>query len=276
MSSRSRDSLRTTLVLVFAVLASSGVTLALFASSLEAATPTPAPAVAPTTSPKATPKTTTTKTSPSPSPKTSPSPEAAMPLTNDASTTARLKDRIDRILEEQKQQVKGSATQVPSDATALIGEVLRSTERTVTVRAANTTETLTVSKDVPLIKARRKITLEDIAVGDWVIGIGTRSSEGFVPTQVMVYAQSLRPRPHVTAFGTIKSVNRTKVDIQLASDQSVRTFQLDKDSVLEDNAGQPLVVADLDTDLQVLAVGFETNQRLMLKKLRLLVPTKGL
>jgi hypothetical protein len=273
MTTRSSHSLRTTLVLTFAVLASSGVTLALFASSLEAASPTPSPA----STPKATPKTTpAVKASASPTPKLSPSPESAIPLTNDASTTARLKDRIDRILEEQKQQVKGSATQVPSDATAIIGEVLRATERTLTLRAANTTETLTISKDVPLVKARRKITLEEVAVGDWVIGIGTRSTEGFLPTQVMVYAQSLRPRPHVTAFGTIKAVTRAKVDIQLASDQSIRTFQLDKDSVLEDNAGQPLVVADLDTDLQVLAVGFETNQRLMLKKLRLLVPTKGL
>lgn len=209
-----------------------------------AASPTPSPTAKPTATPKTTPKATPT---PTPQPTDSP----------DSTTTQKLKERIERVIEEKNEQVKGVIDELAGNRRAFVGEVQRVSAESITVKTTKTTHILALNNSIPLIKNSQKISVDDIAVGDWVIVLGTRDKDDFVPQHIIVSAKTLRPKPKMVTLGTIKSITKTELVVTSRQGDSDKTFVLSKNTSYQDVTGEPIVLKDLEKDLQCLVVGIE-------------------
>jgi hypothetical protein len=156
--------------------------------------------------------------SPSPSPVASASPEAS------PDTTQRLKERIDKVIEKRRDQVKGIIDQMSSQKRAFIGEVQRVTEKTVSIMTfQGEQEVITLDETIVLLKDNKRITVNDLAVGDWAIVMGYVNKESFLVKKIIISSVSLLPRSYETVVGNIKTVTTTQLVVTTRENQESKT-----------------------------------------------------
>jgi hypothetical protein len=239
------------------MVASLAITQASFA---QAASPTPS--ATPKASPIASPK--TTATSPSPSP------------TATANTTQKIRERIDKIVEQKRDQIQGAIEDLAGQRRGLVGEVQRISAESITIKnIKNEPIVLPLNSDLALVKKGKTIKVEEIAIGDWVVVIGNRSDENFVPKRLIVANSSLTPADRVITLGTVKSVSKTEVIVTSRSGQEDRPYSLIKSTSYQDSTGQALTVKALTKDLQVLIIGQENQGKIEAKVIRILSEVKN-
>ncbi len=206
-----------------------------------AASPTPSPS--PSSTPKASPRTTPQAAS---SPISSPSAEV---------TTQKLKERIERIVEEKREQVKGALDQLRTRRRGIVGEVTRVSAETITVKTSRTTVILPLNKDVSMVKGKKPISVDDVAVGDWIVAIGSEPEDDFVPEHLVIVSTSLRPVPRVITLGNVESVTKTQVVVSPRAGGEARTYTLGKNTVYQDSTGNKVALKDITTSMSVLVIG---------------------
>lgn len=202
-----------------------------------AASPTPSP------TPKATPR--TTPQAPS-SPLSSPSAEV---------TTQKLKERIERIVEEKREQVKGALDQLRTRRRGIVGEVTRVSAETITVKTSRTTIILPLNKDVSMVKGKKPISVDGVAVGDWIVAIGSEPEDDFVPEHLVIVTTSLRPAPRTITLGTVESVTKTQVVVTPRAGGEAKTYTLGKNTLYQDATGTKVALKDVTANAAVLVIG---------------------
>lgn len=199
-------------------------------------------------------------TSPSPTTKVSPSPTVAPPT--DAQTTQNLKDRIDSVLKTRTDQVKGAIDEMTLHKRGFIGEVERVIEKTVTVKNKNGTEILTIDPTLVITKDNKKASIDDIAVGDWVIALGYANGQGFTLKRLVVSSTTLMPKSYETVIGTAQAVTKTQLTLNThAVNNDPLIYQLNKDTHYEGDQAQPLKVSDLKKDSQYLVISLTDQSK---------------
>lgn len=189
-----------------------------------------------------------------------------------SSTTQNLKERIERVLEEKRDQVKGVLQDLSTHNRGFIGEVQRVSDEAVTIKSAKTTNIFALTDQVTLVKKGKKISVADISVGDWVLVLGT-NKEDFIPTRLFFSSTTLRPKNKVVMVGTIKSLTKSQVVLIPRSGQAEKTFIINKTTSYQDGAGESLTSKDIDTDIQCLVIGLETDSGVVAKVIRTLTPS---
>lgn len=192
----------------------------------------------------------TSSTSASTTEETGPSPTPSL-----TETTQRLKERIGKIVEEKRDQIEGALDDLASQRRGFIGEVQRVTSETLTLKTNKGTQILPLSPEIKITKANKPISVDGIAVGDWAVVIGTLEDDSLRPNQLVISSTTLRPKPQTVVLGTVTEITRTTATIQPRSGQSAVEFNLVRTTTYEDSEGNPLRVADIKANTQVLAVG---------------------
>jgi hypothetical protein len=210
-------------------------------STADAATPTPKPS---------------TKAVASPSPSASPSSEPT--ATSSSTTTQKLKERIERIVEEKSDKIKGMLSQLDVEKRGFIAQVQRVSENTVTVKSSKDTEIITVAADTQILKKGKVIPVTDIAVDNWVLALGTVEDDTFSLKKLLVSDTSLRPATRLVHIGTIQNITAQKIDFQPRGDAAeVLTIKLTKTTQYQDLNGNDITLKDITSDTQALVVGSE-------------------
>jgi hypothetical protein len=193
--------------------------------------------------------TTSTKVSPTPSPTEDPQ--------SDATTTANLKARIDNVLKNKEDQVKGAIDDLTLRKRGFIGSIERVIEQTVTVKSLTGNEILNITSDVAIMKDSKKAILDDLAVGDWVIALGYTDGQTFTLRRLVASSTTLMPKTYESVIGTAQAV--TKTQLTLASTKEgvdPIVYQLNKNTHYEDLSGATLKSTDLKTDSQYLVISY--------------------
>ena len=214
--------------------------------------------------PKVTPKVTATP-KPTVTPKVTASPIASP---SSQAATESLKDRIDRILETRQEKLK-DLEQAGQRRRIFIGEVLRITEKTVTLHNRRGNQSFTVGPEVVLSKAGKAATIDDIAIGDWISVIGFSDKETIQPQLVIISTTSLDPSEVDTAIGTIKSISKTQVVVTKPTNGD-DTFVTTKTTQYVNAAGDTIKRENLQTETQAIVVsksGDTQNTALTIKSL---------
>lgn len=200
-----------------------------------AATPTPSPSTRPTTTAQAT---------------LNPSPTAS------SSTTQNLKARIEKIVEEKRDQVKGVLSELSESKRAFIAEVQRVSAESITVKNPKGTFILPLDNQLTLTKANKVISVDDVAVGDWALVIGNSQNSEFKAENIIISPTSLRPQPKLITLGSISSINRARTQLTLAprSGEGEVTLDLMRNTTYQDLNGAPIKKEDLTEDMQCLVV----------------------
>ncbi len=189
-----------------------------------------------------------------------------------ASTSAvpALQQRLHRIFE--RDQVKGVIDHLGQKKRGFIAEVQHVTQKTVTVSNAKGTQILTITPDVVVTKDNKHATIDDIAVGDWVMALGYMNKEEFLPRRLAISSQTLLPPTYDTTVGTIQAVTRTQVTLLPRHAQDPIALTIDKSTRFQDSTGKTITVSDVQVDSQYLIISFTDNNQKRATLLRSLAP----
>lgn len=207
----------------------------------------------------------------SPSPTASESAEPS-PTPNLTETTQRLRERIEKIVDEKREQVAGALDELANQRRGFIGEVQRVSAETLTIKTNKSTQILPITPNVSITKAGKVIPIDDIAVGDWAIVIGRIVDDEFQLERLLISSTTLRPQPQAVALGTLSALTRTTATVQPRNGEPATQFNLVRTTQYQDVEGNEVRLADVEEDMQVLAVGVNTNQGLEARVIRVLVP----
>jgi hypothetical protein len=175
-----------------------------------------------------------------------------------AETTQELKERIQRIVEEKSEQIKGVIDQLSQSKRGFIGQVERVTEESLTLTNSKGTEIIPFDDQVTLLKANQEISIDDVAVDDWLVVMGLIIDDTFSPKRILVSSTSLRPKNHLIALGTI--IEQSSKEITILSRQNEEmSFDISTKTKYQDQDGKSALRSEFIQDQQVLVIGDEDD-----------------
>lgn len=199
--------------------------------------------------------------------------EESTPSSATTETTQELKRRIEKAVEEKREQIKGALQGIAADQKGFIGEVQRVTDEAITVKSNDQTTIIPISENIDLSRKNSAIKIGDVAVGNWAVVIGKESSTGvFSPEKVVVSTETLQPKPQVIVIGSIDAITTKDVTVTSRLNGQKYAFTISKDSQSENNDGTTIPIRTFKKDLQVLLVGVEGEATTELKTIRALAP----
>ncbi len=175
-----------------------------------------------------------------------------------AETTQELKERIQRIVEEKSEQIKGVIDQLSQNKRGFIGQVERVTEESLTLTNSKGTEIVPFDNQVALLKANREISIDDVAIDDWLVVMGIIIDDTFSPKRILVSSISLRPKNHIITLGTIIEQSSKKITI-LSRQNEEMNFDISTKTEYQDQGGESISNNEFIKDIQVLIVGDEDD-----------------
>lgn len=187
-----------------------------------------------------------------------------------SSTTQNLKERIEKIVGEKKDQIQGVISELSENKRGFIGQVSRVTEETITLTTNKGTEIISLDEDVSIRKANKTIKISEIAVDDWVIVTGIIENDAFQAEKIIVSTTSLSPAPQVVIIANVSQVSKTSLEVNPYNEESKETFIIDKNTIIEDSSGQEQEISDLEEEIKVLVVATENAKGKLLKRIRIL------
>lgn len=195
-------------------------------------------------------------------------------------TNTNLKERIDKVIEQRKDQVKGVIDKIGQKKRGFIAEVERVTQNTVTVKNQKGTQILIITPDIVIVKENKKATLDDIAVGDWVMAMGYMNQEDFTLKRLVVSSQSLMPPIFDTTVGALQSFTRTQAVLLPRHAEKPVTFLFAPTTRYQDFQGKTTTQSSLKTDNQYLVISSSNKDQQTATLFRSLAPaatpsTKG-
>jgi len=229
---------------------------------VQAASPTPTPKASAIPKASASPKLIQLN-SPDPSDLPSPTPSPA----SDQDTAQKLKD----LIKQGTERVKGAMDQNGVQQRGFIGEVQRVTDKTVTVKnLKDTNEILTVDGSVVLTRDNKKATIDDLAIGDWAIAMGTTDKDVFTLKKLAISSTTLLPKTFVTELGTVKTIGKTSLTATARNSTELTTYTINKSTLFQDSQGNKVEVKTIKPDFQYLLVGTKDDTGITLTTLRTL------
>jgi len=175
-----------------------------------------------------------------------------------AETTQELKERIQRIVEEKSEQIKGVIDQLSQNKRGFIGQVERVTEESLTLTNSKGTEIVPFDDQITLLKANREISIDDVAIDDWLVVMGIIIDDTFSPKRILVSSISLRPKNHIITLGTIIEQSSKKITI-LSRQNEEMNFDISTKTEYQDQGGESISNNEFIKDIQVLIVGDEDD-----------------
>lgn len=190
-------------------------------------------------------------------------------------TTQNLKERIERVVQEKKEAIKGAIDRMGTQKRGFIGEVQRISEETLTVRTNKGIRIVALNDpNITILKDSKPIKLESIVVGDWVVAMGFSEEDGtFTPRRLLLSSETLRPQDYKVDIGTITEIGRNTITFTSRQDVNPQQLTIAKTTTLEDVEGEEIALTDITTDLQVLVIGYDdtaNNNQRVIKVVRVL------
>lgn len=172
----------------------------------------------------------------------------------DSGTTQNLKKRIEKLVEEKRDQIEGVLSELGVTKRAFIGEVQRVSEESLTVKSKKGTEIISLT-NVELRKAGKAIAIKDIAVGDWVVVLGIINNDAFQARRILVSSTSLQPTPKIVEIGTITATDRTTFTLKTRGTEEMLTVTTTKKTAYQDIQGNEIERTDITSETQALVIG---------------------
>ncbi|MEA2056677.1 MAG: hypothetical protein U9O78_03140 [Patescibacteria group bacterium] len=179
--------------------------------------------------------------------------------TNEASPSTKesLKERIDKVVEEKKEQVKDKVEEFSQKKRGFIGRIDRVSEEAITLENRKGTQIIPFNDELALTKNNDEVSVEDLAVDDWVTVLGFQEETNFSPIKLIVSEDDLNVRPQIVEIGSIVDFDQKQVTIKTRDGGSEIEFQIKKTTLLEDSNSEEFSTSDLFEDMQCLIAGYK-------------------
>lgn len=186
--------------------------------------------------------------------------DATSTLTGDDATSSaaqQLKERIQRIVTEKKEEIEETVTELTTKKRGFVGEIIRVSENTLTVQTRTTTEIVPLTTEIPIQDTDGEtVDFEEIAVGDWVVILGIIADDTFQPRRVTISEDSLAPVQKTVNLGSITDLSARLLELRLRSDETLEEFVITSNTTFVDQVGTEVDPDDIETETQALVVGY--------------------
>lgn len=175
------------------------------------------------------------------------------------SATKNLKDRIEKIVNEKRDQIQGALEDLSLQKRGFIGQVERVTEEALTVSNPKGLQIIPLDQSkVSLSKSNKAIKVSDIAVDDWVVVMGYIDKEDtFQARRILVSDNTLRPKDYIVRLGTITELSRTTLTLQPRDGSQPITVTTPRNTSYQDISGEEAERTDLETELPALVIAYQ-------------------
>lgn len=212
---------------------------------------------------------------------TKPSPSPSLEPSASPDTTEKLKERIEKVLNEQAADHRLETA--AGKKKGLVGQIQRVTENIITVKNSAGIQTVTLTPQMQIIKKDRKLTPADLAIGDWITVLGYQKNEEFEPKRILVATKPLTPANLNMTIATLEEIAKPKrasasaakattLTLRSREDDQSFTAQVTKETKLLDATGETLAVTDLATQVQYLVLTIQPADDRQLLYLKALAP----
>ncbi len=166
-----------------------------------------------------------------------------------------LMDHISKIMEQRREQVKGVMDKLGQQKRGFIAEVKGVMGTNLTVSNPKGTQILTITSNIIIVKENKKATIDDIAIGDWVIVMGYTDAQGnFSARRIIVSSQPLQPTLPDTVVGTLQTINRISAVFLPRRSQAAGTYLLNSATHYQDFQGKSITLSGLKVDTEYLVL----------------------
>jgi transcriptional regulator of heat shock response len=191
-------------------------------------------------------------------------------------TTNTLRERIEKIVEQQKENVEAILGEFPNQLRGFVGQVVRVSETTLTLENRGATRIVPLDENVILVRGSNEVAADTIEIDDWALVLGRMEEGTFVPKKITFTQNSLLPDPHVVHLGSIKEIKVRALDLQSRSQEEIITVDLTTNTEYQDSEGGAAQLADFVEDDQVLLIGYQDDGDIIVTTVRALAPfTQG-
>lgn len=175
-------------------------------------------------------------------------------------STKNLKTRIEKVVQEKREQIKGVIEKITLQKRGFIGEVQRISAESLTVKNSKGVEILAVDPDeVEILKNNKSINIDDIAIENWVVIMGLQDKDTFVVKRILVSDKSLSNKEYFVILGTVKSITSSKVNVDPRNDEQTISYKIGSSIDYQDLNGNEIENSQIEEESQALVVGYKTD-----------------
>lgn len=184
----------------------------------------------------------------------------------DSQTTDNLKKRIEKVVQDKREEIKGVIDILKEKKRGFIGQIERVAEESLTIKTSKGVKIVSLNENVKLLKSsstttNKTVKVSEIAVGDWAMVVGTVVDDTLVPQTITTYTTSLRPRDHLVVLGNIASLEKNSVTLNPRSGDATETLTLNTATKYQDITGKTIKATALSEQLQALVVGYNDPEK---------------
>lgn len=191
-------------------------------------------------------------------------------------TTNSLRERIQNIVEQQKEKVEAVLGEFTNQRRGFIGQVVRVSEETLALEIRGTTRIVPLTGGVLLTRNGAAIQPENIEVGSWAVVMGLMENDTFVAKRIIFTTASPRPNQPIVYLGSLKTLRRNGFDFQPRGQTDSIAITINTSSQFQDNTGETAQFNNFLADDQVLMIGYQSGENIVVTTLRALAPfTRG-
>lgn len=180
---------------------------------------------------------------------------SAAATSSPSATTQKLRERIEKVVEEKREQIAGVLDEITGQRRGYIGEIQRVTSETMTLRTLRGTRIVSIKPTITLQKGTETIKIDQVAVGDWAIVIGSLEDDEIQPDKIIISSTSLRPKPQVVTVGSITKITPTSLSLTDRATGEEYQFTLTKTAKLQDFTGTTIKSTQISPEMQAVVVG---------------------
>lgn len=184
----------------------------------------------------------------------------------DSQTTDNLKKRIEKVVQDKREEIKGVIDLLKEKKRGFIGQIERVAEESLTIKTSKGVKIISLNEGVKLQKSSSATStkiakVSEIAVGDWAMVVGIVEDDTLVPQTITTYTSSLRPRDHLVVLGNITTLEKSSVVISPRSGDATETITLTTATKYQDITGKTIKATAVSEELQALVIGYNDEQK---------------
>jgi len=208
-----------------------------------------------------------------PTPKAQEKLEATSAAENDDSQAQQTIEEIRKRIEKNRSKVQGTIDDLLSKKRGFIGEIERVTGESLTVRSTDGTTIIPITNAVSISKDTEALAVDEVAVGNWAIVMGSVSSQNAIEPQfIEIFEDSLEPTPKAVLLGSITEMKRGEISLLARNSGEEKAITVSNDTTYQNSDGSEAELSDFSEQMNCLITGVITEDGIEASTIRSLAP----
>lgn len=182
----------------------------------------------------------------------------AQESTDDADVQETIKERLKKVVDEKKDQIKGITS--GQEVKGFIGTIKRVSEETVTVESRRGTLIIPVSEGVSIVQEGKAFKLSDIEIDSQVTVIGYQDGDEFTAKRILVHKTKIPAQQKSIAIGNVQKIDKTSITIKTRQGED-KVFSFTAKTPFENMLGDTIKVASIEESFDVVIISIAEDEK---------------